>query len=198
MSRPATWIVVPRRTSAYSSRLKSPRRRGRRENEPEENSERESGTQEAMYPSFTVRKRDRILDAFSIKSERTRGELGLTRSRLRSTIPDVHHPTARNEITFSHARKYSNPLFPSVTRPLPSRGSWTTLRNFSTNYSLYISSFLLLFRPSPIAPCFSLAPPMPAQALYIVPANNEGIYFINTSKRKKRERERGERREVGG
>lgn len=103
MSRPATWIVVPRRTSAYSSRLKSPRRRGRRENEPEENSERESGTQEAMYPSFTVRKRDRILDAFSIKSERTRGELGLTRSRLRSTIPDVRHPTARNEITFSHA-----------------------------------------------------------------------------------------------
>lgn len=75
-----------------------------------------------MYPSFTVRKRDRILDAFSIKSERTRGELGLTRSRLRSTIPDVHHPTARNEITFSHAlgnilirpspRHYTPPALP--------------------------------------------------------------------------------------
>lgn len=97
MSRPATWIVVPRRTSAYSSRLKSPRRRGRRENEPEENSERES--RRLCIP------RSRFVNAIesSIKSERTRGELGLTRSRLRSTIPDVHHPTARNEITFSHA-----------------------------------------------------------------------------------------------
>ena len=131
-------------------------------------------------PPFTVRKRDRILDAFSIKSERTRSRLPF------HPIPDVHDAT--NEITFS--RSIGNILIrPSPRLHVPRQ--LDDLTKLLHQLSLYFSfpSLLLLFRPS----VSFLSRAVPAQALYIAAANNEGIYFINTWKRKERGREKGKR-----
>lgn len=133
-------------------------------------------------PPFKVRKRDRILDAFSIKSERTRSRLPF------HPIPDVHDAT--NEITFS--RSIGNILIrPSPRLHVPRQ--LDDLTKLLHQLSLYFSfpSLLLLFRS--VSFLSRSTGTVPVQALYIAAANNEGIYFINTWKRKERGREKGKR-----
>lgn len=138
-------------------------------------------------PPFTVRKRDRILDAFSIKSERTRSRLPF------HPIPDVHDAT--NEITFSRA------LGNILIRPSPLTRLAAAGRSCETSPStLFI--FLLSFSPSPLSSLGFVSLSCGASSGVIHRGGQQwgDLFYKHVEEKREREGEgkAGGRREVGG